>query len=154
VFLAYARGGSSLTNSRLEVSLKGSNILLDDEMAAALEPELKRTWLAFAPAGRLDFDGTVVRVPGQPPDIDLTVYPKGCRIRPAFFAYDLDDLRGKVRYAHRWVELEGLSARHRDTVLRLGGGRICLKPEGGVWGELLELQAQPLVPDEELVSAL
>jgi hypothetical protein len=142
---------------RLEIHLSGTDIRLDDEMKAALapEPELVKTWNRFTPAGRLDFDGTIDRLPGvKTPDIDVTIYPKGCSIKPDFFRYAISDLRGKVRYAHRWVELDRLTARHGSSVMSLGSGTIFLKPDGGVWAELLNMHGQPLLPDDEFMNAL
>jgi hypothetical protein len=156
-FQTWGRSHHVEGGERLEIHLKGKNALLDDEMAAALEPEdeLHRAWQVFAPGGRIDFQGTVVRPPGQPTDVDLTVFPKGARIRPRFFPYTMDDLRGgKVRYARRWVEVDHLRGRHGNTAMTLGSGTIYLKPGGGVWADLVNLQGQPLVPDAEFVRAL
>jgi hypothetical protein len=155
-FQTWGRCLHGAAGERLEIHLKGKNALLDEEMAAALKPEeeLYHTWKVFAPGGRIDFQGTVERQPGQPSDIDLTVYPKGARIRPRFFAYALDDIHGKVRYARRWVEVDHLRARHGDSTVALGRGTIYLKPGGGVWADLQNLQGQPLLPDADFVGAL
>jgi hypothetical protein len=141
---------------RLEIHLKGKNVLLDSEMGAALEPEaeLQRTWQVFAPGGRLDFEGTVERLPGQPTDVELTVYPRGCRIKPRFFPYALHDMTGKVHYAQRRVDIENLVARHGDSALSLGRGTIYLKPGGGVWADLVNVQGRPLLPEADFVRAL
>jgi AsmA-like C-terminal region len=141
---------------RLEIHLKGKNVLLDPEMEAALEPEpeLHHTWLVFAPGGRIDFQGTVERLPGRPSDVDLTVYPRGCSIQPRFFPYALHDLTGKVHYAQRRVDVENLVARHGDSALCLGSGIIYLKPGGGAWADLVNVQGRPLLPDADFVRAL
>jgi hypothetical protein len=155
-FQTWGRCRHVADGEHLEIHLKGKNVLLDPEMAEALapEPELAHTWQVFAPTGRIDFQGTVDRPPGQPSDIDVTVYPRGAHIRPRFFAYDLDDLQGRVRYARRWVEVDHLRARHGDSTLALGRGTIYLKPGGGVWAELLNVQGQPLFPNDDFVHAL
>lgn len=155
-FQAWGRCTHLPAGEKLEIHIKGKNAPLDREMEAALqpEPELAKTWQVFAPAGRVDFQGTVERLPGRATDIDVTVSPKGARIRPKFFAYALDDLRGRVRYAHRWVEVDRLRARHGDTSVSLGRGTIYVKPGGGVWAELQDLQGQPLLPDSDFVGAL
>jgi hypothetical protein len=141
---------------RLEIHIKGKNALLDDEMAAALRPEeeLYHTWQVFTPSGRIDFQGTVERQPGQPSDIDLTVFARGAYICPRFFAYGLDDIHGKMHYARRWVEVDRLRAKHGSSAVSLGRGTIYLKPGGGVWADLQNLQGQPLLPDADFVGAL
>src|SRR5262249_9293094 len=144
---------------RLELTLSGRGVLLDEEMAKALEtpqPEMQRTWQVFAPSGRTGFEGKVERLPNEKPDIDLTVYPRGCCIRPGFLRnrYALNKLYGKVHYADRQVTLERLSAQHGGSVLSLGNGVIYLKPGGGVWADLHNLQGQPLVPDDDFLRAL
>ena len=108
------------------VALEGSNILLDEDMRRALEetrkPELARVWAAFSPTGRIDFKGAIDVCPDGPgeaePEIDLTVIAKGCSVRPEFFDYQLDELHGQVRYAHDWVTLTGLRARHGEFLSR------------------------------------
>src|SRR5262249_51490784 len=89
-----------LPGRRVEVKVSGRNVLLDGEMEQALKPypEMQKTWAAFLPSGPVDFDGKVERLPEErPPDLDLTVYPKGCTVRPAFAnRYALDDVRGRL----------------------------------------------------------
>jgi hypothetical protein len=155
-FQAWGRCEPVEGGDRLEVHLKGKNVLLDSEMEAALEPEpeLQHTWQVFAPGGRVDFQGTVERLPGRPSDVDMTVYPRRCSIKPRFFPYALHDLTGKVHYAQRRVEIENLVARHGDSALCLGTGTIYLKPGGGVWADLVNVQGRPLLPEAEFVAAL
>jgi hypothetical protein len=161
------RGGQFWANGRcipgaggdkLEVHLTGTNVVLDEEMAKALahgpEPSLEHTWKTFAPSGHIDFEGIIERPPGEKPDIDLTVFPRGCGIRPHFFEYTLSELVGRVHYAKRWVELDDLCARHGDSVLSLGTGTVYLKPDGGIWADLHDVRAKPLVPDGDFVEAL
>jgi hypothetical protein len=144
------------SGDRLEINLKGSDIVLDPELAEALkpEPELYHAWHIFSPAGRINFEGKVERPPGSKPDVDLTVYPKDGRIRPDFFPLALHDMQGRLHYAHRWVELDNLRARHGGSRLSLERGTIYLKPGGGVWAELVGVRGRPLVPDADFVRAL
>jgi hypothetical protein len=143
---------------RLEIEIMGRNLLLDGDMADALRPDsdLLHTWNVFAPAGRVDAVAKVVRPAGVKghPDVDLTVYPKGCSIQPDFFRYALNDLHGKVHYANRWVEVDRVTARHGTSNLSLESGDIYLKPSGGCWARLTDLQCRPLLPDGDFVRAL
>src|SRR5262249_13708813 len=106
----------------VDISLFGRGVLLDDELRAALvgakRDEWQRVWATFNPEGRIDFDGTVHLPPSEgrepAPEIVLTVWPRGCPVTPKFFAYSLDDLRGKVHYEKDRVELENVTASHQD----------------------------------------
>ncbi|HJT78178.1 MAG TPA: hypothetical protein VJ739_13325, partial [Gemmataceae bacterium] len=155
-FWTWGRAVPGEDGDRLVVHLKGSNIVLDPELAAALkpEPELYHAWGTFVPEGHIDFEGTVERPPGQKPDVDLTVYAKDAAIRPAFFPLALRAMQGRLHYARRWVELDNLRARHGDSRLSLERGTIYLKPNGGVWAELVGVRGRPLVPDADFVRAL
>lgn len=155
-FRTAGRATPSGEGDRVEIDLSGTDILLDRELAAALvEPELRTVWDVFAPTGRINFEGQVVKYTGRPAEIDVTVESKGCGIRPRFFPYALSDVRGKVHYRpDRWVEIDGVTARHRDSVLSLNRGHFYLKRGGGVWGELIDLEGKPLWPDADLQKAL
>lgn len=141
---------------RLVMDIEGTNILLDDEMAAAMEkePELKNTWKVFSPSGRIAFRGRIDRVRKQQPEIDLTVFPLGCTIWTEFFPYAMEVSAGRIRYARRWVQLEKLAAHHGPTRLSLDEGLVYLKPEGGAWVRLTGLRGNPLVPDGDFLEAL
>ena len=141
----------------VDIRIGGNNILLDAELQAALQPELRGTWGRFAPTGRIHFQGQVglqLGVANRPPQIDVTVSPRGCAIKPDFFPYLLDDLRGEVHYANGQVDLQQLSARHGDTVLSLGHGSVRLYPGGGMRAELTNIQGNPVLPNAELLDAL
>jgi hypothetical protein len=151
------RGWPSPEGRRVRVEVAGRGVDLDDDLKTALRPqELGRTWETFAPSGRIDFDGTIDVPPGQPakPDIDLTVQPRGCAIRPRFFPYPLSDLRGTLHYAHDTVELENMTARHDRSILSLDRGVVRLKPGGGFKADLTALRGSPLVPDADFANAL
>jgi hypothetical protein len=137
--------------------VNGDNVLVDEELEAALDTDLKQAWKTFSPTGggRMNFRAHVERLPpNQPPDVDVTITATGCTIRPAFFPYALADLRGTIRYARHWVHLQDLRARHGNTVLTIDEGKIFLKPKGGVWSEVTGLQGSPLIPDVDLLRAL
>jgi hypothetical protein len=143
----------------VEVALSGEGVRLDDDLKNALvRKEMQRVWATFRPEGRIDFDGTLRIEPGAgeelEPDIALTVWPRGCRVTPQFFAYALDDLRGKVRYERGTVELGNITARHGDTRVTLDRGIVQLKPGGGFLADLLYLHGNPLVTDHDFITAL
>jgi hypothetical protein len=163
-FRTYGRSIPTPQGDAVAMSIQGVNILLNEELKNALDQELRKTWMQFEPTGRIDFTGRIDIPPGpapvrdQPggakPDIDLTITARGCSIHPDFFKYELRELSGMVRYAKRWVQLHGLTARHGGSVVALDDGLVYLKPEGGTWTKLANLRANPLLPDAGLMRAL
>jgi hypothetical protein len=146
----------------VEVAIAGRSVQLDDDLRRALvsskREEWQRTWATFNPEGRIDFDGTVRLTTAEgkesAPDIELTVWPRGCRVTPKFFAYTLDELRGKVHYEKGTVELENMTAAHKDTRVTLDRAIVQIRPGGGFLADLLYLHGNPLVTDADFVAAL
>jgi hypothetical protein len=52
------------------------------------------------------------------------------------------------------VEIDGVTARHRESVLSLNRAHFYLKRGGGLWGELIDLEGKPLWPDADFQKAL
>lgn len=157
------RSISTPTGDRLSIQVSGDKLLLDNELASALEPntspdvrqlDLKQVWNLFRPTGRMRFQAQVDRLPGQPPDIDVTITANGCGITPAFFPYALNELTGTVHYANHQVHLENLQARHGATAMSVAKGDVLLKSGGGYYADLQGLRANPLVPDADLRQAM
>lgn len=140
---------------RIEVFIDGTNLLLDDELKAALQEDLQKTWVKFQPSGRVNFTARVdVPHKDHKPEIDLSLLARGCTIRPDFFKYTIRDVIGKIRYAKHWVILEDLHGRHGASSITLKDGVAYLKEGGGVWVQLGRLQGTPLAPDDELLDAM
>lgn len=140
---------------RLEVEVTGRQVVLDDELAAALvNPDLKATWKVFTPSGRMSFAAHVERLPNVDPDVEVTVTPTGSTIVPAFFPYEMAGMTGTIHYKHRVVDLTGLRALHGNSVLTMERGEVRLKDGGGVYAQVFNIQGTPLVPDDDLLRAL
>jgi hypothetical protein len=143
---------------RAEVFLEGFNLQLDEELKAALQEDLQRTWSKLQPEGRIDFTAHIDIPPGgtkvAKPEIELAVTARGCSVRPDFFKYTFRDITGRVRYAKHWVMLDDMQARHGESVWTLNGGLVFIKEDGGVWAQLACLQGTPLVPDDDFLKAL
>jgi hypothetical protein len=139
----------------LLVHIGGTGVLLDRELEAALQPGLKQAWQTLSPTGRVNFYVRVKKAPGvAEPDLYVEVSPVGVTLLPVFFPYPLDNVTGLVRYAAGKAELHKAQARHGPTVVRLGKGEVLLKPGGGVYVDLADLEANPLVPDPAFFQAL
>lgn len=156
VFHAAGRAVPVEGGDRIAIDLHGKDILLDPEMGAALvEPELRRVWNLFGPTGRIDFRAKVAKTTGLPAEIDVTVEPKDCGIRPVFFPYQLESVCGRIHYRpDRWVELDNVTARHGESRVSLSRGHFFLKKTGGLWGELIDLEGKPLLLDADLLKAV
>ena len=75
------------TKDHVVIGIEGTNIDLDGDLRDALQPDLQKTWDALAPAGKIDFVGSLHfdigprqgSLDGEPlPDIELTVMPRAC----------------------------------------------------------------------------
>src|SRR5438445_4204461 len=153
----YSQGqGRSDSKGKFTVNITGKNVLLDEELHAALQQEgLKNAWVNLAPKGRMNFEARVVKMhETEPPDVEVTVAPLGCSFRPAFFPYTLNEVRGTIHYHQGQVELTRLTAQHGPTALGLELGRVFLKPTGGLVVNLFGVSGDPLVPDDEFVTAI
>jgi hypothetical protein len=139
---------------RLVVNIKGRSLLLDSELEAALQPELKKAWKSFRPTGRMDFTATVESLADQAPDVAVTVIPQDCTVQPLFFPYLLSHLSGALHYENQRVRLENLRASHGNTVMTVEAMDVFLKPEGGVYAKVAKLRGTPLLVDEELRQAM
>jgi hypothetical protein len=143
---------------RIEVDFTGKNFLLDDEMKKALDDDLRKTWDVFTPEGRVDYSGRVVVLSPAPKDakadIDLTVSPRRCAIRPTFFPYRIEDLVGTLHYKDGRVDLTKLRARNGKSNLSVDSGYILMLPNGTAYADLKDLLGTPLWPTQELIDAL
>jgi hypothetical protein len=142
--------------ARLLLEIYGQQISLDKDLRDAFKdmPALARAWDTFAPAGRLSFGARIDRVPGRDQDLDITLDVRGCSLQPTFFPYVLHDLSGQLRYHKDQVVVSKFTARHKQTRLSLEKGVVDLYANGGFYADLADLRGNPVVPDEEFLTAL
>ncbi len=139
---------------RLVINIQGQGLVLNSELEAALQPELKEAWQSFHPTGRIDFTARVTSLGQLVADIVVNVTPRDCTIRPNVFPYLLSHLNGQLRYENRHVHLEKVQAVHDGSVMTLDQIDVYLKPEGGVFARLDNLQGTPLVVNDDLRRAM
>ncbi len=155
------------SGSRKTIELRGKNLLLDAELRTALEKSVVRAagpaWDKFRPAGRLDFRALIELPPSkQPAEYDVTLVARNCTVLPEFLPYTLTDLNGTLHCTRgrveprnvTRVELRNITARHGDSVVRLDKGEVVLKEGGGFFALLPDVEANPLIPDADLLRAL
>jgi hypothetical protein len=160
IFATHGRNERRADGDHVVVGIAGRNLEFDDDLRKALPPPVQRTWDTLHPAGRGDFEGTIYLAPvvagEEKPVIDVTLWPRGCSIKPDFFRYALEELTGKVHFGRDRVELEGMAARHGNTRFSLDQGVVELKPTqgSGFRADLLSLHVNPLSIDADLIAAV
>jgi hypothetical protein len=139
---------------RLVVNIQGRDLVLNSELEAALQPELKEAWQSFHPTGRMDFSARVTSLAQLVPEVVVNVTARDCTIRPNVFPYLLSHLNGQLRYENRKVHLEKVQAVHDGSVMTLDQIDVYLKPEGGIFARLDKLQGTPLIVNDDLRRAM
>lgn len=114
----------------LQLRFLANNVLLNDELHAALPANLRKTWTGLRPAGTLDLvDLDLHTLPGSPrPMIGVTVEISGQRKRPStvsinpiWFPYEMRQVTGKFRFENQRIEIRDFTAVHGRTALRANG---------------------------------
>jgi hypothetical protein len=153
-----ARGRSLRTPEGTEVRIQitGQNLPLNTELYDSLQHQgLQSTWIKLHPEGNIAFTADVFLSPRRKdPEIGVTVTPQGCSVKPDFFPYALTDIVGTVVYRDHGVTLNKLTGRHGSTTVQLEEGKVLFAPEGSTSVDFVRLMANPLIPDQELCSAL
>ena len=101
-------------HNEMNIHVRGTNVLLDDDLAAALPPENRKTWDRFRPSGVADID-VVISTPTRKDaaaDTRLNVLLKGCSARaPAGKKWvPLADITGRLEAFGDVVRLTGFTA--------------------------------------------
>ncbi|MFH1732917.1 MAG: hypothetical protein ABIF82_14870 [Planctomycetota bacterium] len=104
--------------NEMNIHVCGTNVLLDDGLAAALRPENRKTWDRFRPSGVADID-VVLSTPTRKDagvDVRLSVLLKGCSARaPAGEKWvPLADITGRLEAFGDVVRLTGFKAKCLD----------------------------------------
>ncbi len=139
----------------ISMEITGRDILLDNDLEDALRkmPGLQKSWETFNPTGRLFFTANVNRPSADIKDLDVQVDAQGCTVRPAFFPFDLQDLRGKFHFHDNRLDLAMLRAKHHHAVFKLDKGYVDLNQRGGYFSDLANVEVQGLKLDNDLINA-
>ena len=159
VFTGRAEGRPAPGGDRVTVAIRGTGVLLDEELKQALNEQLQTAWAVVRPSGRVDFQVQLTGTGRETLDLDdLQVTARDCVICPTFFPYRLSGVTGALRCARNQVVLGEFQAWHGGTLIRLGrdgyGGRVVLDAGGGYRVELRRLWAEALPVNDELLNAL
>lgn len=153
----------------LTLRLGGTHCPLDEDLRQAFAAlRLGELWEVFAPRGHFNFTADVQILeraaswpsPKDPPpfqpatDLKLTLHLAGPTLTPRFFPYELNEVSGWLEYKNGRVELAHWQARHGPTRCRLQAGEVRFFPDGSLWANLGQLEAQDLQVEADLLRAL
>ncbi|MGL4555235.1 MAG: AsmA-like C-terminal region-containing protein [Gemmataceae bacterium] len=163
---AVLEGGGG-RRERVKLAVQGNNIRLGPEFERALVPDtasakggaaerkrMQEAWQKLSLTGRFDFKAVIVDDPDQAADVDFRIELNQCRMKPAFFAYELGDVSGSVRYTQGNIFLDKIRAKHGGTPVGLRWGLIQPRGEGRVMAWLDGIHATKLYVDADLLRAM
>ena len=87
-------------------------------------------------------------------DLTMTLNFRGPTVTPDFFAYELADLAGKLRFDGSRVFLEQFLGKHGASVWKMNAGEVRFYDNGRVWANLGGLSAVPFAVDADFTNAL
>ncbi|MSU77643.1 MAG: hypothetical protein EXS16_06055 [Gemmataceae bacterium] len=139
----------------ISMEITGRDIPLDNALQAALSkmPGMQKAWETFGPTGRLYFTANVNRPTPDIKDLEVHVDAHGCNIKPAFFPFDIQDLRGKFHFHDNRLDLAMLRAKHHHAIIKLDKGYVDLNQRGGYYADLANFEVQGLKLDNDFVNA-
>lgn len=154
---------------KLMLHIAGNGCPADADLKAALGAlKLNDIWTAFSPRGTLTFSSDLEildrgPLPGHPDvdppfnaaaDLKLTFHLiSGLTITPSFFAYEISDLSGSLKYQNGRVDLAHFAGRHGSSQLKMLAGDVRFYPDGAIWANLGGMELKPLTVDAALLKA-
>lgn len=143
--------------SELNLYFAARNITLEEELRAALPPNMQRLWAYVRPRGSMDIESLRLKFLSDQssPEIFLVASPHKdtVSIEPVAFPYRMERLQGGIVYRDGVVTFDRFQARHEQT--RITGGGQCLFAPDGSWDlELRDLFVDQFQFDRELIEAL
>ena len=106
----------------LDVRLHAERLNLDDDLAAALPPEIRETYQRYAPGGRAEVSGRLYTItPGETPRFDLTARLQDAALNIPIGTARLDEVRGTLRIVPELLEVISLEGRLGRSVIEVQG---------------------------------
>jgi AsmA-like C-terminal region len=147
----------------LQMRVEGTDVPLEDELRAALNPGSQAVWQHLQPRGSIDHvrvefsrnfttgRSSISAVARKSP-ARLDSERRMLQIKPRSFPYDLQDVSGRVAYNNGKFQAQHVRAQHANVT-------VALDAEGSVnneaWEILLnDLHVDQLHPDTEFLGAL
>ncbi len=153
-------GEGSLTatpeGNRLLLRLVGAGIPLEEELRDALKPGMQQVWNNVQPQGVVDLGVEISHLSSQDHfTVHLRAEPRSeiTSIKPTYFPYRLEKLRGMLTYQDGHVKLEEFRGEHGNTRVS-SAGECDFYPDGSWRLRLDGLDVQRLRVDRELAGVL
>ena len=122
--------GSWSQSHGLQLRFLANNVLLNDELRAALPENLQHTWSGLRPTGIIDLIDLDLHTPPdvERPIVGVTVQqthdreqPSSFMINPIWFPYEMRQVTGNFRFEKQRIEIRNFAALHGRTVMRANG---------------------------------
>ncbi|MCH5376268.1 MAG: hypothetical protein JJ992_20040, partial [Planctomycetes bacterium] len=151
-------------DSVLTLKFVGTDVPLADELREALNPSANRAWADLHPRGWIDRLDVTLGYNASRKDLSLEVRGqkwkkrpndegRSITVMPKWLPYRLDDVTGVFVYHNGDVLLQGMSARHDETVLSLDG-HCRFEPHGPWAAEINNLVVDRIRFDADMLDAL
>ncbi|MBE3100011.1 MAG: hypothetical protein IMZ44_23065 [Planctomycetes bacterium] len=138
-----------------QMQIRATNLVLDEDLRAALAPPHRRLYDLYAPAGTADAEVAVYRAPERDaqPEIAVHLALVDCQFKPAGFPYLLTGATGEINIWPGRAELVEIRGRHGQARIAISGE--VLSPPGQELPEVrLAIVGQDVPLDEDLHQAL
>jgi len=147
---------SSDAGLALALTIRGTNVPLDDNLKLALRAQEQQVWSDLRPQGRINFLAVVQRPLGrEQPAIRVEIQPqeKTVRVEPTFFAYRFEQVEGKAIVTDGRVDLQQLRGHHGRSLFTANG--LWQAAPGGGWQlQLTNVNTDRLMFDTDLLRAV
>jgi hypothetical protein len=141
--------------AELVLEIGATDVALDQDLLAALNPSAQKVWAELQPRGRIDLDTTIrYRSGGEKFHLDVTVIPVGdsASLEPRAFPWRIEKVQGKVWFQDGRTEIVKLAGIHGDATVSTRG--FAEAQAGGRWRlGLRDLTIDNLAVDRDLLHA-
>ena len=141
--------------NELWLHFAGQQVPLDEGLFWAVPESVRQAWKMLQPNGSINFTADVRHRLGQGvPSIGIQIEPQpGSTLRPEFFKYYMEDVKGTISYFDGKVTMDRLTARHQDGVTLGANGHGAFTGQSGWEFVLTGLWADGLKVRPALMSA-
>lgn len=142
--------------SELWLHFEGQQIPLDDSLFSAVPEPVRDGWKMLQPNGAVNVKADVKHLLGHgAPSVGVVVDPQpGSTLRPQFFPYFMEEVKGTITYFNGQITVDKLTARHQDGVTLGANGHGSFNGVNGWEFVLSGLWADGIKGQSTLVNAL
>jgi len=107
----------------LDVEIRGTDVQLDEQLRAALGPQVRSAWSHLAPSGRADVKAHLTKAPGRDERLNHHVWvtARKAQVRLSLFPFPLVDVSGELEFEGSDVRLHAVRARNGPTWFFING---------------------------------